>query len=66
MKTLELGSYLESVQARKATLSADSAMLAAEPCRNGGSRRTASKRSTLARAEARANAAGVKPVRANY
>lgn len=66
MKTLELGSYLEGVQARKATLSRDSGVLAIEPCRNGGARRTASKRAGLARAEVRAKAAGVKPVPSNY
>lgn len=66
MKTIELGSYLESVQARKATLSPDDGVLASEPCRNSGMRRTASKRSILARAEARAKAAGVKSVPSNY
>lgn len=66
MKTLELGSYLEGVQARKAMLSSGSGVLAIEPCRNGGARRAVIKRAALARAEARAKAVGVKPVPSNY
>lgn len=66
MKTLELTGYLAGVNARKATLAPDDAMMAGESCRNGGARRTAGKRSALKRADARAKAAGLPPVISNY
>jgi hypothetical protein len=66
MKTVKLGGYLESVKAQKAKLEPDSGVLFVESCRNGGARRTASKRSALKRADARAKAAGVQPILANY
>lgn len=66
MKTLELTGYLAGVNARKAKLAPNGAVLAGESCRNGGARRAAGKRSALERADARATAAGVQPVPSNY
>jgi hypothetical protein len=65
MKTLDLGSYLAGVRARKAMLLPDGAGLAIDTARNGGARRTTSKREALALAEARAKAVGVTPVPSN-
>ncbi|MXP45356.1 hypothetical protein [Allopontixanthobacter sediminis] len=66
MKTLELNGYLAGVNARKAKLAPEGAVLAVESCRNGGARRTAGKRSALKSADARAQAAKVQPVLSNY
>jgi hypothetical protein len=66
MKTLELSGYLAGVNARKAKLAPDSAVLVVEACRNSGARRTAEKRFALRRADARAKAANVQPVHSNY
>jgi hypothetical protein len=66
MKTLELTGYLAGVNARKAKLAPDGAVLVVEACRNSGARRTAEKRSALRRADARAKAANVQPVLSNY
>ena len=66
MKTLELNGYLAGVNARKAKLAPDGAVLVVESCRNGGARRTAGKRSALKRADARAKAASVQPILSNY
>lgn len=66
MKTLELNGYLAAVDARKAKLASDGAVLDAESCRNGGARRTAQKRSALERADARAKAARVQSILSNY
>lgn len=66
MRTIDLNSFLGDVRARKAAIGLDESAVAVAARRNGGARRTASKRAALARAERRAMAAGVAPVPANY
>lgn len=66
MKTLDLNGYLAGVNSRKAELALGGVVLVVESCRNSGARRTAGKRSTLKRADARAKAAGVEPILSNY
>lgn len=61
MKMLELNRYLVGVNARKAKLAPDGAVLAVKCCPNGGGRRTVGKQSALKRADDRAKATSVQP-----
>lgn len=66
MKTLELNRHLFLVASKKVAIGYANLGDPLEDCRNSGARRTDRKRETLKRAEARAKAAGVQPVTANY
>lgn len=66
MKSLDLKSNLAGVNRRKAQLAPEATVREVEILRNNGMRRTARKRETLCRVDARARAASIEPVRSNY
>ena len=66
MRTIDLDGFLVAVEQRKAVLGLDESAGAVEARRNKGARRTAAKRETLRRADARAVAAGAAPVASYY
>ncbi len=62
MKSIQLGSYLASVRARKAAFRFDESAAAVDARRNNGGRRLRGKRELLANAAKRAEAAGASTV----
>jgi hypothetical protein len=62
MRTIDLGSFLGSIEQRKAAIGFDESPVAVEARRNRGTRRTPAKREALQLAEARAVQAGRAPV----
>jgi len=66
MKTIRMTTFAAEVEARKRELGVVDDEATTEALRNKGSTRTPEKRAFLVRIEARAKAAGRKPVRAYY
>ncbi len=66
MKTFSMTAFAAEVEARKREMGVVDDEATTETLRNKGSTRTPEKRAFLARIEARAKAAGRKPVRAYY
>lgn len=62
MKSIQLGSYLASVRARKAALRFDESAASVDARRNKGGRRLPGKRELLANAAERAGATGTTKV----
>lgn len=66
MKTISMAAFAAEIEAKKRELGIVDDEATTEALRNKGGARTPTKRAFLARIEARAKAAGRKPVRAYY
>lgn len=66
MKTYDLYAFLKKVKRRKEELGISYSPAEVEALRNKGSARTPEKRAFLTRIDARARAAGRKPVKSHY
>jgi hypothetical protein len=66
MLVLSLDEYLAAIEARRAALAMVDGPAETDAMRNKGGARTAEKRELLRRAAARAEAAGIEPVRAYF
>lgn len=66
MKTISMAAFAAEIEAKKRELGIVDDEATTEALRNKGGARTPMKRAFLARIEARAKAAGRKPVRAYY